>query len=187
MPNWVENSVTIKSSEEDISQIITQLSVEQPSKDTESKISFMNIVSPPEDYMNTYNEGSNWYMWNVEHWGTKWDTCEPHYFSSSSTSVTYGFQTAWSPPIPVFQKLSEQYPNAKITLEWEEEQGFGGEEEFLGGTHTMLSSWDIPSSHSDYEARDKDCPCNWSDEPDDWFEDCPTNEERVTCQCGSCG
>lgn len=34
----------------------------------------------------------NWYDWNIEHWGTKWNACE----SSISKGCVF-FQTAWDP------------------------------------------------------------------------------------------
>ena len=46
-----------------------------------------------------------WYSWRLEHWGTKWDiynaTCE----RMDENTLVLSFDTAWSPPIPVFDKL----------------------------------------------------------------------------------
>jgi len=49
----------------------------------------------------------NWYDYCVNEWGTKWDvdaydTVEP------ADSITFGFDSAWSPPIGVYEALVEQ-------------------------------------------------------------------------------
>ena len=50
---------------------------------------------------------SGWYDWRLEHWGTKWGiynaTCE----RMDANTLVLSFDTAWSPPIPVFDKLVE--------------------------------------------------------------------------------
>ena len=51
-----------------------------------------------------YYHTSDWYDWCVENWGTKWDAVEVH-FSYGNTGIY--FETAWSPPIPIFKKLAE--------------------------------------------------------------------------------
>lgn len=57
--------------------------------------------------------------WNREHWGTKWDAYE-----SMTDGIEDGvlqFQTAWSCPMPVFQKLIERFPGEHIELLWADE------------------------------------------------------------------
>ena len=48
-----------------------------------------------------------WYGWRLEHWGTKWDiynaTCE----RMDENTLVMSFDTAWSPPIFVYDKLVE--------------------------------------------------------------------------------
>lgn len=67
---------------------------------------------------NYHEHGSyNWYDWNINNWGTKWNSSEP----ISSVDNEFWFQTAWSMPEPVLKKLSEQYPNCTIMHEWADE------------------------------------------------------------------
>jgi len=51
------------------------------------------------------SDGPNWYDWRLGHWGTKWDiynaTCE----RMDENTLVLTFDTAWSPPIPVYDKL----------------------------------------------------------------------------------
>lgn len=204
MSNWVDNRVSIHGTREEIAKIKAQLSQPVASTDdgktVETDFSFLNIISPPEDKLHIYrgiivssvNEGKsedeityNWYNWNITNWGTKWDVSQDiSHFDSEDTSLVYGFQTAWSPPIPALQELSRQHPNADISLWWEEEQGFGGEEEFSAGSHVTSESWDIPSSHADHEKRDKECVCSYENNPLEWYDDCPQEEENIFCHCG---
>ena len=86
---------------------------------------------------------NSWYNWNVRNWGTKWDVAvhsedkypdtvlHEHKSEGEDQWLVYGFNTAWSPPVEALIKLSRLVPNCVVTLSWEEEQGFGGEIEFV--------------------------------------------------------
>jgi len=56
--------------------------------------------------------------------------------------LVYKYETAWSPAITILQKLSHLVPNSLLTLEYEEEQGWGGEYEILRGDVKELISYD---------------------------------------------
>ena len=52
--------------------------------------------------------------WRIAHWGTKWDICdveitEPFKMSDDETKGKFAFKgwTAWSPPVPVWDRLTE--------------------------------------------------------------------------------
>lgn len=62
-----------------------------------------------------------WYEWNVAMWSTKWDACDCEIPQISNNTIILDFQTAWSTPFEVFQKLSEQYPEAIIDVEYADE------------------------------------------------------------------
>lgn len=136
--------------------------------------------------------GSGWYDWNVRNWGTKWDANDedgeiPDLENlQSQDTITYRFSTAWSIPEPIFRAMVEQHPELDFDFECEEEQGWGanftssdGDED---GERSLIltKEWDIPASHADYVERDNEdgCVCSWdSDDPDNWFEDCPRPEK----------
>ena len=135
--------------------------------------SFWNIISPTD--LVAYNKqpdhksgesfadmfkGDDWYSWNVRNWGTKWDVSVGDDEKYPDTELiedmnngedqwlVYKFNTAWSPPHPVVAKLSKLVPNCVVTLDYEEEQGWGGETEFVNGEET---------AHSEYESQCRDC------------------------------
>jgi hypothetical protein len=65
------------------------------------------------------------------------------------------------------------FPELLFKFWYEEEQGWGGELVMIDSNITAQHSWDIPDSHADYMAQDKDCVCSWDDDTDSWYEDCP--------------
>lgn len=132
--------------------------------------------------------GNGWYDWNCREWGTKWDACDPDVsepsfddFGNGSVSIT--FQTAWSIPTPVFEAIVAQHPTIDFDFDCEEEQGWGAKftSSSGGGERSLIEteSWDIPDSHADYVARDREdsCVCAWEDDEDDWYSDCPREDK----------
>lgn len=50
----------------------------------------------------------DWYSWRVKNWGTKWDSNNfDLYCPIEGDNATITFDTAWSPPIPFYNKLVE--------------------------------------------------------------------------------
>jgi hypothetical protein len=77
------------------------------------------------DFIKKYG-ADNWYDWNCKHWGTKWNAYSHSDDGVLETNSGYvegliSFQTAWSTPFPVIEKLSEMYPNIKIELKFADE------------------------------------------------------------------
>jgi hypothetical protein len=157
-----------------------------PETSDEGDFSFWNLVSPPEDkwplYFGTsgWRDGKrygdtvwNWYEWNYANWGTKWDANVEEFTRHQDGSITYRIETPWSTPVEVWNALAEQHPELFVEIEFEEEQGWGGVINIKEGDANLISEWDIPVSHADYEARDRECQnCLWGDE-DYLFPDCP--------------
>jgi hypothetical protein len=57
---------------------------------------------------NIVNYGhADWYSWRVEHWGTKWDIGDDGTIDDFGDSVTFAFDSAWSPPIEAYAVLQE--------------------------------------------------------------------------------
>lgn len=114
MPNWVTNTFILH--EGDIT----------PYLDENEVLDFNRVIPMPEILVNTiagsragYQDPDtreerpftpeeqaqldelgydNWYDWRVDHWGTKWPACQADRYVV--------FDTAWSPPIPIFEALA---------------------------------------------------------------------------------
>ena len=72
-----------------------------------------------------YGEENCWYVWNINHWGTKWDAYEQEINMNGDDVMTIMFQTAWNAPIPYMKKLAEV-----CTEEGCEMSGYFSDEDF---------------------------------------------------------
>lgn len=143
-------------------------------------------------------KGNNWYDWNVRHWGTKWDVAVRHdeeypdteLMEEDETSLAYKFNTAWSPPTPIIQRLSQQYPTLHFNLSYEEETGWGGEYDYLAGEETEIENYENKCRDCDslntMEYCENDCgeicsECNYLGEADmDCVAECEVHSELAT-------
>lgn len=49
----------------------------------------------------------NWYDWSRRRWGTKWNAYDVYRIATSETNIVVSFDTAWSIPEGIFDKLEE--------------------------------------------------------------------------------
>lgn len=63
-----------------------------------------------------------WYDWCISNWGTKWNA-----YGYSEDTIDYHdgdtlcFQTAWSAPHPILEKLTQMFPDIMLEHEWADE------------------------------------------------------------------
>jgi hypothetical protein len=68
------------------------------------------------------NNIEDWCFWCCENWGTKWDAYDINYTLLKKNTLRIKFNTAWSPPIPVYERLE----NIGFIIEaWYNEPGMG--------------------------------------------------------------
>jgi hypothetical protein len=121
MPNWCSNDIEISGNKQELDRLAAFLAT------GEQDFDFEVIAKTP--------EGDGWYEWRIENWGTKWNPENSTVDRTSDTTMTAWFDTAWSPPIPIIQKLSELFPTLEIMIEFEEEGlEFSGYKTFKSGT-----------------------------------------------------
>lgn len=78
--------------------------------------------------------GMGGHAWQVSNWGTKWEPNIGHVDTENSDYAQYGFDTAWSPPEALIEKVSVDWPTLKFRLEYEEPgMNFAGCCEYQGG------------------------------------------------------
>lgn len=122
--------------------------------DEEDPLSIMReypITKKMQDqFMQKYG-GDNWYEWAYNNWGTKWGC-----YDSEIDGNTLRFTTAWSLfDISVLDELAVDFPN--FTLHFEEEQGWGGTVEYVGGEFISMEEYDAPEwHHTDINTDDGD-------------------------------
>lgn len=122
MPNWCTNSLTV--THEDPAELqrfadawnsgeLFQTLIPRPRD--------LDIVSSPgttdEELQVLYSANqekygyTSWYEWNVSNWGTKWDVGRAEHeepVTIDQGSIDISFDSAWSPPVGAYEKLSEQ-------------------------------------------------------------------------------
>jgi hypothetical protein len=155
MPNWCHNTLEVSGSNDDIVPFVNRARRSPDERD--QPLFFSNFIPEPE-----YDESQNnaalpdWWSWRIVNWGTKWEpNFEAPFMALGSADsdpgmeknklllreradgemfVTYEFDTAWSPPIPVVRAASEQHPNLHFRLTFGEPGGgYGGELVVAGG------------------------------------------------------
>jgi hypothetical protein len=116
MPNWCDTVLTIEGDVNIVSQINEH--AEKYYKD-DSPDSFFGAFIP-----RPISEDKNWYNWNIENWGTKWDACsmqEPTFteLPNGTARLELIFDTAWSPAMQIFEHLRGL--GLSVTAEYEDE------------------------------------------------------------------
>lgn len=95
MPNWTSNNLTLTHTDPAmIERAVAAYGAERLFSEF--------VPRPPE-------QEDNWYSWNTENWGTKWDTGNSHdeIDRSDPHTVELTFDSAWSPPIQFYRRLTD--------------------------------------------------------------------------------
>jgi len=75
----------------------------------------------------------DWYDWSCENWGTKWNAYSTVIETDQPEYLEFTFDTAWSFPEPVFERIAAEFPKLEITTDsFDEGWGFacrGGSED----------------------------------------------------------
>lgn len=142
MPNWCNNKLIVSGKEEEVSKFISEAQAKE-----DEVISLQKLVPMPQELEGTTSPrekknkelekkygADNWYDWHCLNWGTKWDLYDTEIISRKKRSVQYFFDTAWSPPLTGFVRISRLYPKLKFLLSYDEPgMGFKGEDEIVNG------------------------------------------------------
>lgn len=111
MPNWCYNNVTLKAN-----NVGNRALLKEVAEAANQGKEIFNMLRPMPDHIFRGNLGAeereqyganNWYDWSVAHWGTKWDT-DAHVSLHDGETLTLNFDTAWAPPIELYEYLVEQ-------------------------------------------------------------------------------
>ena len=133
MPNWTSNEVRFKSrinskkqltklkkrlrGMETIKEFPSNKEVEQVNDFDFNKIVKMpkalkNTTSPTQDEDKEQAEkrlkkygAKDWYDWNCNNWGTKWNSVDTEIIEDEKEGLTYSFNTAWDCPREIVEKL----------------------------------------------------------------------------------
>ena len=158
MPNWCDNQITITGPNSVIDKI------EKIVSDEKNPDGLLNFFHPmPKELDGTTSPSSsadkpqpmvegfdNWYDWRVEKGGTKWDCNEFYGVDRQGDTISFGFSSAWSPPINAYEKF--------IISSSEKKQDVSIKAYYYEGGCDFMGEWDNGSddcySPSDYKSTD---------------------------------
>ena len=86
---------------------------------------------------------SDWYNWNCDNRGCKWDVFDSSFAMLDEKSISYYYTTAWSPNDAFVRSIAPQFPLLDFHLEFEEPGcAFAGEVEIIAGEIENDGTWD---------------------------------------------
>ena len=127
MPNHVSNEIRIVCNDEDTYDEFKKLVVGGDNQEFD----FDKIIPQPDDInpeldhnKKDFGHGlttceTDWYNWRCTNWGTKWNAYEVeiNWDEEYKECIEINFQTAWSPPEPIYFKLDEIF-GERISVNW---------------------------------------------------------------------
>ena len=158
MPNWTYNDLQVQDGtggyelskcdkpEQKARKQLIKFHKENINVDKERAFSFQTAIPRPKDLditspahtdeekaqekINLKKYGyKNWYDWNCDKWGTKWDTARAQIDEAieHEGEVRIYFETAWAPPLAWLKEISKKYPLLTFKMHVSEES-----EAFIG-------------------------------------------------------
>lgn len=102
MPNWCDNRVFLRNKDK---TKIDALETEMQRKDENGE-----SICEPFQYLRPRPEhdDEDWYNWNVNNWGTKWDASMIDWQREDDNTISLYFESAWSPPTALYDFLTEE-------------------------------------------------------------------------------
>lgn len=141
MPNWFYFSLNVSGKKEDVQEFVQNVKGSRD-YDTEGyEFDFNHFIPQPENIFRGAlgvkeekhcedNGLPNWYRWNIDNWGTKWNASVEDSWVVSDLENVYSYQynlrTAWADPRPIIVKMIEKYPHLDFEIQGEEESNAYG-------------------------------------------------------------
>ena len=119
MPNWCSNTLTIK---HDDPAMLQRIRDAIPTENLFGAFfptppELLEEVPVGEDFMERSKKReqenlekfgyTDWYNWNIQNWGTKWDTSVLTLNDDQPDMLNISFDTAWGPPGVFFEKMTD--------------------------------------------------------------------------------
>lgn len=168
MPNNVSHIAEFSGKQEDVDFLLSILKTDENDNGEQwtRHIDFNNIIPQPKSLFQggigrkeeEETRGWNWYDWNRENWGTKWNA-----YSIEREGNTITFDTAWASPTPVMEKLHgicvKYHVLCEVTYA-DEDSGYntghyllgGAEFEYIEYKNGSKKAWEAyRKTHDDWE------------------------------------
>jgi len=108
MPNYCDNSLYITFPDDETYSRL----MEAWEKSKAEEKGFFQAVFPMPDKIEIENDGimPDWWVWRNDNWGTKWDVDgDFELIHDGDLSYSAHFNTAWGPPLGVYEKLVDEW------------------------------------------------------------------------------
>jgi hypothetical protein len=112
MPNWCNNVITLQGPQGLIDRAKRAIERNELCNEFFSMPGELRDTTSPSDSDDPATKAlierygyANWYDFAVNEWGTKWDTCDGTIQEEGPGYIVASFDTAWSPPIALMEKL----------------------------------------------------------------------------------
>lgn len=134
MPNWCFNKLVVSGKKSELDKFknfvyfcpdkkidkIEKLLLLKRKKSKSEALCFDKIIPKPKEIINAQYDPIG-YNWEILNWGCKWGAVRSELTKEKTTSLHYSFETPWAPPIPVLQRMSEQFPALNFRLTYKDE------------------------------------------------------------------
>ena len=71
-------------------------------------------------FQSTDRQDDRWYDWRLANWDTKWDAYDVVVTDDDPENVEIEFNTAWSPPEAICERIREDYPDVSVSWFFDE-------------------------------------------------------------------
>ena len=141
MPNWFYFTVNVSGEKKDVQEFVENVKGSEKFETEGREFDFNHFIPQPDNIFrgNLSNDKEkelddlglpNWYTWNNQNWGTKWNAvCDDEVaiiVDGFPVEYEYSLRTAWAFPWPVIEKMIEMYPNLDFNIVGEEESNAYG-------------------------------------------------------------
>jgi len=104
MPNHTDNRVILSHADSKMIDMIYNIMNTEDTPLCQTLIPMDEKLLDVSGFSDDYKP-QGWYGWRLDNWGTKWDIYDAHCDRIDANTLQLYFNTAWSPPVPVFDKL----------------------------------------------------------------------------------
>ena len=71
-------------------------------------------------FPSTDKQDDRWYDWRIQNWDTKWDCYDVSIDDDDIEQLEISFNTAWSPPEAICNRIREDYPDVSVSWFYDE-------------------------------------------------------------------
>lgn len=170
MPNWCMNTLTVSGNERKLAEFMERAKhINHGGAECSTDLSLHNFLPTPPELLNVQapNTSGNteelikrygspdWYHWNVQNWGCKWDLTARIVLENAGRTI-YEFESPWTPPLIGIRKISELFPDLEFHISYEEPgMGFGGTTIYSNGNTISCEEHDVGLYEEEEEEEEK--------------------------------